>query len=318
MEVIAESEFSDFNFNDPPTNTAQPRDDLAMLSRESIAFDMPTLDDDGAAQLAREAIFEPIQSGLQSQDFMMDAQVRSNDQAFLDDVSGAIRHEPRLTSDTLSESHELSYNAGGTAAETLDFGDNSDVFDIYFNDTMNDPSLVQPESTNLDAEPQRIAGAQPQYADNNVNNTQRATLLFLLEQLEDLTRPPDSEAGHATTLAQRIASVNALSPREFRAFSDSMFEKLHTMALSQQNDPAIDTSQLGRETTAPLADATTHDNTTLDFLSQPQNSPLPDEHLSDPFAPIQWDDLEIWNSSLLSPDPTRRTFFPELDLAISS
>jgi hypothetical protein len=311
-EIIMNSEFPLFNFGNLPAVIAQ-QDGTAESTRESIVSNAPVY-----ANIARDAVLEPFSAGPRFQNLSPGTQAASNNLSFLDDPAGAVNYTWRHASGEQHPSHDPAYGTEVRHSETPELDGDCEEFDFYFDihgTGNNSPSPHQQAiAPSQDSDAHTATDVQPRYHDNNDDSAQRDWLLFFLHHIERLTGPSHPENEDA--LGQRIARINAMTPEEISALSDSI------MASVEQRR----TTALGQEVRTPLPIATTYSGVVLmaapDLDATASHHAVPgiepegldssrlDQPLPDPFAQVEWDDTELsdWNSC---PDPTARSFFPE-------
>ena len=319
MDAVSPVEGAAFNFNDPPAfqrfvrqDSIQPRNGITAPS----ATPVPVAID--ATQTARPAVLEPMPTDIRYQNFASAPRAPSHNQAFLEEALAAVRseHPP-------AQQPFLNFSAETTAVEPQQTNAQEVGFDFYFPDTPDGPWVeVDSPIPQSEVPPQR--SLQPRRS--RVDAGHIGFLMFILEQLEEYERHPD--VGNDIVLAQRIAQANSLSREEFDALRnkakariDALAEQVHSSSASASHGHVNTTIDTPIPPNEPFAVAV--ERTLRCDLQSPQSVvPIPgqgplslDASVSALFSPHHpWEDSESPRWDPPSPDPTARTFFPEIDL----
>jgi hypothetical protein len=270
------------------------------------------------ANIVRGDVLEPFSAGPSFQNLSPDTQAASNNLSFLDDPAGAINYTWRHTSSKQPPSHDPGSGTEDRHSRSSELDGNGEGFDFYFDIHGTDNNSLSPHQQTVapsqDNAAHTATDVQPHYHDNNDDSAQRDWLLFFLHHIERLTGP--SHPGNEDSIGQRIARINAMTPEEVSALSDSIvasLEQRRTTALGQEVRTPLPIATTYSDVVlmaAPDLDATSSPNALPDVDAEGLDPSLLDQTFPDPFAPVEWDDTELsdWNSC---PDPTARSFFPE-------
>jgi hypothetical protein len=305
-EIIASTEFPLFNLDSLTAVTAQQDESAQSSSRERIASNVVI-----HVEIERSAVLESFSAGPRFQN-LRHTQATSSNLSFLDVPEGAVDHTWRQTSDVGPPSHVRSDSTEVRHADAPEIDDNYEGFDFYFATQGTSDDFSSPHRQTIapsrDINAQTGTDMQLQHHDNSDDFAQRAWLLYVLNQVERLTRLSDPEDEHAND--QRIARINAMTPEQVHALSDTL------VASVGQLRTTAPVSEVRTSLPTASADATASRTVVPEVdIEAPGPSHL-DQAFPNPFAQVEWDDTELldWNSG---PDPTTRSFFPE-DLLVTT
>ncbi|KAF2821321.1 hypothetical protein CC86DRAFT_458998 [Ophiobolus disseminans] len=317
----------DFDFNDPssfqhisPQVSNQTHPEFSTVGRADTTA--PT--SNHPFRIGRSTVLEPMPTEFLYQTFPSAASALNTPQSFLEEGLVAARNEPPL-----SQFRFLGHNIDLIAAETGATNDQDDGLEFFFDEPADEVQMdVEADMLQLELPP--TVGARPRLDRSRTNAGHLATLIFLVEQMEELEQHPDEENNMA--MAQQIARANSLSREDIdalinraKARIDALAEQIHPgspCGIQQHIGTTVDSSIVPHVSFVDAVEAALRSDAQSPQPALPQQGQNPlslDTSVSALSAAPLWEDSlsPLWNS--LSPDPTARTFFPELDLtAIAS
>ncbi|CAO2649633.1 Nn.00g070180.m01.CDS01 [Neocucurbitaria sp. VM-36] len=320
------NETPEFNFNEPRSNAPFLRRELR--APQDMTMTAPTQANTPPSQNASDIGLEPMTIRIQHGDHAIEAQDPRNNQAFLDeDLSISNGDVPPIFEIPL-QPQIPTYNMEATGDQIMDLSTCDDGFDLYYDQISNEqPSLLGPSGL-THIEPLREHDMVSPLQDPD-DAAQTATLLFILEQCEELAQPTSRSSSQIR--AQRIEQANSMSRKEFLDLADKAKANIEALAEQIRAEPptvsqvelTLEPSMLEHERTMATLDAMLRSQARpMDPCDSPQprdgDWSRPADSLPELFAPATWNDAESLHCGSISPDPTRRTFFPEMELSIPS
>ncbi|KAH8704641.1 hypothetical protein GQ44DRAFT_763951 [Phaeosphaeriaceae sp. PMI808] len=316
MELTAGNGDPEFDFNAQPINTPAPQNNpVISYNRSSPSYGFQVRDEIRPMRFASVTSQGPV---LMDDD-NDDTQPLSTGQSFLDGTQTTVHDVPPSTRGILSPPRVLTSRAE-IPAEPLTTVVASNDYYHDFNNVTEARSAFLWDPTPIANLPQG-AGVHPQTEENRFDVFETAALLLLHEYLE---RP--STSGH---IIQLIARATVLTPEQLDVLSqgvkagvDAIVEQgPSNVATIDSGNPTIPSVIAGRLNASFQTPASLDDSNTILCAAPNRGRELlsPDLLTPDVFNFISWDHHESVRLNPLSPDPTARTFFPELELsAVSS
>jgi hypothetical protein len=305
-----------FNFNDPrsilPSSQEGP-------FRQNFATSYPTPAPigDNSGQTTSWAIFESLPTDNLIQNPAIEHQSSSYSPAFLDYSLVTALNELPLGSGLFRTPVP---NNGIPATDSSHSHSHDDGFSFSYSDIL-DLENAGPEQERTGADTGfHNHDVQPDFQDHTSDRSRTAAQQFIYEQLEEIARNTDAEG--SATLAQRISHINGVSfagcellYHELMARISALAEQPHTSSTSGVEIAASFAAFSSiTPTTNEMPRAGTHSVSSPPLLNDPPLIPLGpwEDDLCNP-ATLDNMGTAYWDAP---PDPTYRSFFPELDLTL--
>jgi hypothetical protein len=307
-----------FNFNDPYSIISSSQD-VFFGQNSATSHPMPAQLHSNSDQSPRTTFLEPIPADDSHRHPTFQTQLPNNNQAFLD-YSLATAQNTILPASGLS--HAPIRSGEIAATEPQHFSNHDDGFSFYFPDTLNlEPNALQQEPPSTDICLHEF-GVQPQLQGNTFDRFRTATQQFIHEQLEEVLKRTDSEGGR--TIAQRIARINAENRADCEALADELMARINALAEQRRSrSPSLSGIRIAASSAAHDPTTSTVNATSRDGQYSASTPGLLEDLLplpigsweEDLYNPATLDDMGtlFWD---IPPDPTHRSFFPDLDLTL--